>query len=168
MLRHQPQTIGLQLTGQGWAVVDDLLEKMQANGTLLDKKTLQYIVATNNKKRFAFSDDGTMIRASQGHSIKVDLSYTPVTPPDILFHGTAERTIFSILRDGLKKQQRQHVHLSADKETALSVGRRHGKPMVLEIMAGKMHKDGYTFFRSENGVWLTEAVPTIYLRIMEQ
>jgi putative RNA 2'-phosphotransferase len=168
VLRHQPQTIGLQLNEQGWASVDDLLQKMQATGKPLDRETLQFIVDTNNKKRFAFNDDGTMIRASQGHSINVELGYTAVAPPPTLYHGTTERNIAAILQEGLKKQQRQHVHLSADGETALAVGQRHGKPVVLEVLAGEMYSKGYSFFQSANGAWLTDAVPPAYLRLLQK
>jgi putative RNA 2'-phosphotransferase len=168
VLRHQPQTIGLQLNEQGWASVDDLLQKMQAKGKPLDRETLQFIVDTNNKKRFAFNDDGTMIRASQGHSIEVELGYTAVPPPPTLYHGTAERNIAAILQEGLKKQQRRQVHLTADGATALAVGRRHGKPVVLEVLAGEMYSKGYSFFQSANGVWLTDSVPTAYLRLVQR
>ncbi|HEV7330603.1 MAG TPA: RNA 2'-phosphotransferase [Flavisolibacter sp.] len=163
ILRHRPQTIGLQLDAQGWASVDELLQKLRNSQNPLDRKTLEYIVATNNKKRFAFNEDGTKIRASQGHSLAIDLGYTPVPPPKVLYHGTAIINTEAIQREGLKKRSRQHVHLSADKETARTVGQRHGKPIVLEVDAAAMHADGYTFFLSANGVWLTDHVPPQYL-----
>lgn len=163
ILRHQPQVIGLQLDAQGWVLVEELLQKLNATQHPLDRKTLEHIVATNNKKRFALSEDGAKIRASQGHSLALDLGYTPVTPPPVLYHGTATLYREAILREGLQKQSRQHVHLSADKETASRVGQRHGKPLVFEVNAVAMHIHGYTFFCSANGVWLTDNVPPQYL-----
>jgi putative RNA 2'-phosphotransferase len=124
---------------------------------------LKEVVATNNKKRFAFNEDETKIRASQGHSIEVELGYNSSIPPAILYHGTAEKNLPFIREQGLQKQSRQHVHLSADKETALKVGRRHGKPVVLEVMAARMCDEGYTFFISANQVWLTDHVPADYI-----
>ncbi len=166
VLRHQPQIIRLQLDDQGWASVDELLQKLKTKGFHLSISDLQYIVDTNNKKRFAFSENRTKIRASQGHSIEVDLGYLQSVPPAILYHGTARRNMESILKEGLQKQRRQHVHLSADKETAVTVGQRHGRPVVLEVSAGQMHEDGYTFFLSANGVWLTDLVPAKYLCLL--
>lgn len=163
VLRHQPAEIGLALDENGWAAVDELLERLEIKGMRLDRTSLEHIVATNNKKRFAFNDDGTKIRASQGHSIEVELGYTPQTPPVILYHGTTEKNLEAILKEGLHRRGRQHVHLSADTETATKVGQRHGKPVVLQVMAGEMHKTGHKFFLSENGVWLTTEVPTNYL-----
>lgn len=165
VLRHQPETIDLTLDSQGWTSIEDLLQKMQAAGFLLDRILLQQVVDTNNKKRFAISEDGAKIRASQGHSIEVDLGYAEASPPSILYHGTAEKNIASILTEGLHKRSRQHVHLSADKQTAIQVGQRHGKPVVLEVLADRMHNDGYKFYFSANGVWLTDAVPAVYLRL---
>jgi putative RNA 2'-phosphotransferase len=117
----------------------------------------------HDKKRFAFSNDKTLIRASQGHSIDIDLDLTPVEPPETLYHGTAERFVESILKTGLHKQSRQHIHLSATVETAISVGGRHGKPVVLRIQSGKMHQEGFKFYLSENKVWLTDSVPAQYI-----
>lgn len=121
------------------------------------------MVKSNNKQRFAFNGDGTKIRASQGHSLEVDLNLQPLIPPEILYHGTATRFLDSIIATGLQPQNRQHVHLSADQQTAVSVGQRHGKPVVLRVAAGNMHGDGHIFFRSDNGVWLTAHVPPGYL-----
>jgi putative RNA 2'-phosphotransferase len=124
---------------------------------------LQQVVEYNDKKRFAFNEDGTKIRASQGHSLEVELDYQPQKPPAVLFHGTTERFLDAILEQGLQKRRRHHVHLSPDVETAANVGRRHGKPVVLAVQAARMHAEGHLFFCSANGVWLTEAVPPKYL-----
>lgn len=165
VLRHQPEIIALTLDGQGWASVEDLLQKLKTKGFLVDRQGLQQLVDTNNKQRFAFNADGTKIRASQGHSVPVDLGYSEMSPPAILYHGTAEENLALILRTGLCKQKRHHVHLSADRKSAIQVGSRHGKPVVIEVAAEKMHVDGYTFFLSANGVWLTETVPAAYLKL---
>ena len=134
------------------------------NGVQFDRETLNHIVKTNSKKRFAFNDTLDKIRASQGYSVEVELGYTNQKPPEILFHGTAERFVQSILEIGLEKRNRQHVHLSSDIETAIKVGQRHGKPFVFRIFAEEMYKDNFQFFISDNGVWLTDNVPTKYLR----
>lgn len=167
VLRHQPELIGLALDENGWASVPELLEKLQLNDMAVSHAFLQHLVATNNKKRFAFNEDQTRIRASQGHSVTVDLDYAPSIPPEILYHGTAAKNLPAILQSGLLKQGRQHVHLSADKETAIRVGQRHGKPVVLNVMANAMQKDGYVFFLSANDVWLTHEVPAVYLKFHE-
>lgn len=163
LLRHDPGLIGLTLDAQGWAAVDELIELSQKKGKRFTRELLEEIVATDNKERYAFSPDGSKIRANQGHSIDIDLGLTPQTPPDILYHGTAGRFIASIMREGLKPGSRQHVHLSRDRQTALSVGQRHGKPVILIIDTAQMSADGFQFYLSENGVWLTEHVPPIYL-----
>lgn len=165
VLRHQPETIGIVLDEQGWVAVEELLQKLKAKGVQLDRNGLQQIVDTNNKKRFAFNEDGTKIRASQGHSLPVNLGYSETAPPAILYHGTAEKNLEAIRKEGLQKQKRHHVHLSGDPETAKTVGGRHGKPVVFEVAAGKMHEDGYRFFFSANGVWLTSGVPPQYLHL---
>lgn len=167
VLRHKPETIGLKLDAQGWAKVDDLLEKMNQHGKRINRRLLEQVVATNDKKRFTFDADGTRIRANQGHSIQIELGYVPETPPEILYHGTARRFIDSIFKSGLEKRQRHHVHLSADIPTALNVGGRHGKPVILEVLAGAMSEQGHAFYRSKNGVWLTDHVPTEFLRTRE-
>ncbi len=163
VLRHQPQKIGLALDTQGWAKVDELLEKLAACGHSLSLERLRRIVETNDKSRFRFSEDGLCIRASQGHSIAVDLELEPRRPPEILFHGTAERLLSAIRQKGLLPGTRQFVHLSGDHETAVRVGQRHGKPMVLKVQAEAMDKSGFSFFLSDNGVWLTKTVPVEFL-----
>jgi putative RNA 2'-phosphotransferase len=164
VLRHNPAKIGLSLDPQGWATVDDLLTAARRNGVALNAATLQLIVADNDKQRFAFSEDGLRIRASQGHSIEVDLALEPIAPPELLYHGTAARFIESIRQSGLEHRARQHVHLSLDEATAVKVGQRHGKPVVLIVQAGAMAAAGFSFYRSANGVWLTDHVPAAYLR----
>lgn len=165
VLRHRPEKFGLGLDAQGWCSVDELLAAFARRNLELSREQLEHLVAHNDKKRFAFSEDGTKIRASQGHSLEIDLNYQPVRPPEMLYHGTAERFLSSILKEGLQKRRRHHVHLSPDTETALKVGQRHGKPVVLTIQAGRMYADGYLFYCSENGVWLTGEVPPLYLAI---
>jgi putative RNA 2'-phosphotransferase len=163
VLRHEPERIGISLDPEGWVAVEDLLAAAARAGKPISREQLDLVVATNDMKRFAFSPDGVRIRASQGHSVEVDLGLPPVVPPERLFHGTATRFLDAIRADGLRPQSRQHVHLSPDEETAVKVGQRHGKPVVLVVLAGAMHQDGNVFYRSENGVWLTAAVPVRYL-----
>jgi putative RNA 2'-phosphotransferase len=163
ILRHRPDKIGLSLDENGWADVAELLEKAAEKGTVIDRETLQLVVDTNDKKRFAFSDDGLRIRASQGHSIDIDLDLKPQAPPEILFHGTAESSLKSIRREGLLPMRRQHVHLSKDLETAQKVGGRHGKAVVLTIQTGEMARQRYKFYLSDNGVWLTDSVPAAFI-----
>lgn len=165
VLRHQPEQIGLQLDENGWANVEELLQKMNAAGVDIDIDLLHAIVDTNHKKRFAFNEDQTMIRASQGHSIDVNLDLQPVLPPSILYHGTGIKNLQSILQAGLQKQSRQHVHLSATIETAKAVGSRHGKPRVLLIDAKAMQAAGFIFYLSANNVWLTEVVPVQFISV---
>ena len=146
VLRHKPQTIGITLDKNGWTDVKILLQKMNDYGKKIDIQTLKEVVANNNKKRFAFNEKGDKIRANQGHSISIDLGYTPQTPPYILYHGTVERFLGSIFTTGLEKRKRHHVHLSANLETALNVGKRRGKPIILLVDAKTMHEDGFPFF----------------------
>jgi len=162
-LRHQPEKIGLRLSQSGWASVKELIEASRRSGIEFTLEELQNVVASNDKKRFSLSEDGLLIRANQGHSIEVELGYAPTAPPDVLYHGTAERFLTSIKQQGLIKGKRHHVHLSADVDTATKVGRRHGKPVVLKVEAGKMRQDGFVFYLSANKVWLTECVPAQYL-----
>jgi putative RNA 2'-phosphotransferase len=163
VLRHQPDRIGLRLDDAGWADVSELLEKARQADLPLTRELLVEVVEKNDKKRFALSDDGRSIRASQGHSIAVDLGLAPVSPPEHLYHGTARHHLDSIRRQGLVAGRRNHVHLSGDTQTAMTVGRRHGQPVVLTVAAGRTERDGHVFYRSANGVWLTETVPLPYL-----
>lgn len=163
LLRHQPDTIGLTLDGSGWANIKELIMLSNENKQTIDLSLIQQVVATNDKQRFSISEDGQFIRANQGHSISVDLELEPVLPPSILFHGTATRFVDSIFEQGLTKSKRQHVHLSATKETAITVGQRHGKPAILMVAAQQMHEQGYLFFQSKNGVWLTDHIPVNFL-----
>ena len=163
ILRHQPESVGLKLDENGWADVEELRTKSAKKRMHFTLEELDEVVETNNKKRFAFNDDKTKIRASQGHSIDIDLALETLQPPEFLYHGTAETNISSILEKGIEKRNRQHVHLSADKETATKVGMRHGKPIILTIRTGKMHEDGLFFYQSANGVWLTEFVDSKYI-----
>src|SRR5215470_12689 len=162
-LRHRPEKIGLRLNQSGWASVKELIEASRQRGIEFTLEELQNVVASNDKKRFSLSEDGLLIRANQGHSIEVELGYAPTAPPDVLFHGSAERFMASIKKQGLIKGKRHHVHLSADIDTATKVGRRHGKPVVLKVEAGRMRQDGFVFYLSANKVWLTEHVPVQYL-----
>lgn len=163
VLRHAPESIGLTLDENGWTGVDELLAKAGAAGRRLDRAMLEEIVATSDKKRFTLSDDGSRIRAAQGHSVEVALGLEPVTPPETLYHGTATRFLDAIRAEGLKPGSRQQVHLSADAATATAVGSRHGKPAVLRVAAGVMHQEGHAFFQADNGVWLTDHVPPRFL-----
>lgn len=164
VLRHQPQTIGITLDPEGWVAVDELLAAAARHGQAISEDQLDEVVWTNDKQRFSFSPDGSMIRANQGHSVEVNLHLEPVKPPELLLHGTVERFLASIREQGLVRGKRHHVHLSADHETAVRVAQRHGRPVILVIEAGRMHRDGRQFFQSANGVWLTETVPPAHLR----
>ncbi|MGB0522057.1 MAG: RNA 2'-phosphotransferase [Flammeovirgaceae bacterium] len=163
VLRHHPSSIGLTLDQEGWTKVDELLQALKKHGLTVTPSMLKEVVDTNDKKRFAFSPDGLSIRANQGHSIDINLGLDPKDPPVQLYHGTATRHLDSIKATGLEKRNRQHVHLSPDEKTALKVGGRHGKPVILIIRALAMHQDGYPFFESKNGVWLTDEVPVKYI-----
>ncbi|MES2695926.1 MAG: RNA 2'-phosphotransferase [Verrucomicrobiota bacterium] len=164
VLRHEPAKAGIVLDSAGWVEVDALLRGCAAAGVSVSREELEQVVAQSDKQRFAFSDDRRSIRANQGHSVEVQLDYAPMVPPDILFHGTAERFLATIRLEGLNKRQRHHVHLSAERAVAVEVGRRHGRPVVLVVAAAEMHAAGHAFFRSANGVWLTESVPVAFLR----
>ena len=166
VLRHQPEAAGVKLDDNGWVEVEQLLSNMRERGWKMDFELLSLVVDTNNKKRFAFNEDKSKIRASQGHSIDIELGYSPQLPPPILYHGTAEKNLASILKDGLQKRSRQHVHLSQEIETAIKVGARHGKPVVLQVEAEGMYKEGFAFFISENGVWLTDHVPATAISVL--
>ncbi|GAA2152168.1 RNA 2'-phosphotransferase [Kitasatospora kazusensis] len=158
VLRHDPGRVGLTLDGAGWVAVDALLAALR-----LSRAELDHVVATNNKRRFAYSDDGLRIRASQGHTVAVDLGLAATEPPPVLFHGTAEQTVSAIFREGIRPMSRQDVHLSTDTETAVRVGSRHGRPAVLTVDAAAMAAAGHLFRVSANGVWLTDTVPPEYL-----
>lgn len=163
-LRHRPERLGLELEPGGWVGVDGLLAACRRHNFPLGRAELEEVVRRNDKRRFAFDESGTRVRAQQGHSIPVDLELEPVEPPPILYHGTGERTLETVLENGLHRMGRHHVHLSSDLETAKKVGLRRGRPVVLEVAAGNMHRDGWTFFLSGNGVWLAERVPPRYLK----
>lgn len=167
VLRHAPEKVGLQLDEQGWADVDELIEACRKKNKPLDRATLEKIVATDSKGRYSFSDDGRRIRANQGHSIRVDLQLKEATPPDRLFQGTVARFLDPIREEGLKKMGRHHVHLSVDRATAVNVGSRRGKPVILVIRAREMHDAGHKFYLSDNGVWLTDHVPVEFIEFPE-
>jgi putative RNA 2'-phosphotransferase len=168
VLRHKPEAIGLTLDANGWASVNSLIALANAQGICgtepFNRDILEEIVNTNEKKRFAFSEDKQMIRAVQGHSLKVDLGLSPEVPPDVLYHGTSIKFLDAIRSTGLEKKGRQFVHLSLNYETAYKVGSRHGKPVVLVIDSKKMDEAGYLFYLSENGVWMTDKVPKEFIK----
>ena len=164
VLRHQPDYIGLHLNENGWADVNELIEKSKLKNLNFSFEELEEIVVTNDKQRFAFNEDKSKIRANQGHSVKtVDLQLQAVQPPTLLYHGTVAKFMQSIRANGLQKRSRQHVHLSEDKDTATKVGSRRGIPVILKIRAIDMHQKGYEFYRSENNVWLTDNVPVEFI-----
>ncbi|MXO06363.1 RNA 2'-phosphotransferase [Flavobacterium sp. HBTb2-11-1] len=163
VLRHSPEKIGLKLDENGWADVEELIAKCNKKGNRLDAELLDYVVENNDKKRFAYNEDKTKIRASQGHSISVELNLAETEPSEYLYHGTVGKFMESIKNDGLKKMSRQHVHLSKDKETAAKVGSRRGVPQILTVRSGAMFRDGFKFYLSENNVWLTDEVPAKYI-----
>lgn len=165
-LRHAPQEVGLELGPGGWVSVGGLLAGLARNGFPVNQEELEEVVATSDKQRYSLNAAKTQIRANQGHSVPVDLQLEPLTPPDVLYHGTAKDTVETIQRDGLSRMARHHVHLSITVATARSVGGRHGSPVVLAIDAAAMSRDGFTFFCSANGVWLAEHVPAQYLRVI--
>jgi putative RNA 2'-phosphotransferase len=163
VLRHRPDAIGLALDPQGWAGIDELVKKGKAAGQRFSRDELLHIVETSDKKRFSVSSDWLRIRAAQGHSLPVELGLLPSRPPPVLYHGTATRFVGSILSEGLKPQARQHVHLSLSESTARRVGERHGKPYIFVVDALSMHTMGFQFYLADNGVWLTDHVPTEFL-----
>ena len=166
ILRHRPEIIGMRLDEHGWADADELVAGVRRAGHPgFDREKLDEIVETNNKKRYSYSEDGRLIRANQGHSIPVDVELPEMTPPDLLWHGTGECFLSSIQEQGILRMSRLYVHLSLDEETAEQVGRRHGKPVLLRVDAGRMNEDGYVFYYSVNGVWLTEKVPVGYFSL---
>ena len=163
ILRHRPEAAGVTLDEHGWANVDELIEGVRKSRPF-DRGMLEEIVRTDEKGRYSFNEDKTRIRANQGHSIPVDVELPVVVPPAILYHGTGEKYVASIDRQGLLPRSRLYVHLSGDAETARKVGVRHGRPIIYEVLSGRMAEDGFTFYRSVNGVWLTKEVPPKYLQ----
>mgnify|MGYP000923940440 CR=1 FL=1 len=166
VLRHEPQAIGLTLDREGWVEIAALIDGARQSGRALDEALIRDVVTSSDKKRFAISEDGLRIRAVQGHSTEsVAIAYAEKVPPEFLYHGTATRFLESILKEGLKPGERQHVHLSEDVQTATAVGQRYGKPVVLKIEALRMHQQGFKFFQAENGVWLVTHLPTHCLQL---
>lgn len=165
ILRHHPEAIGLELDRHGWAHIPTLIKKAQDHGKTLSRELLRKVVHSGDKQRFIISGEKEHIRAGYGHSIPVDLSLESKKPPEILFHGTARQNVAGILKEGLHAGSRNFVHLSAEKEDAISVGARHGKPVVLQIKAFKMHKAGLPFYQSESepGIWLVQEVPAGFI-----
>ncbi len=166
ILRHKPETIGITLDRNGWADVEKLIDGIKKSGYYIDKDILETIVRQDEKQRYSFNEEHTRIKANQGHSINVDLGLEERKPPEILYHGTATKSIESIMKEGITRQTRQYVHLSTDCETALKVGRRHGKPVILEVNSETMFNDGCRFYLSDNGVWLTDTVPVKYIKVI--
>ncbi|MGH1437551.1 MAG: RNA 2'-phosphotransferase [Lewinella sp.] len=166
ILRHKPEVIGIKLDENGWADVDALIEGAMDKNKEMDLPILEAIVASDEKQRYTFNEDKSKIRANQGHSVKVDLELEPVKPPKILYHGTTERFVQSIMLKGIEPRSRNHVHLSEDVETATEVGDRRGDTMIFKVFSGAMFRDGYHFYQSANGVWLTDLVPNKYLDML--
>lgn len=164
ILRHKPEVIGITLDEHGWANVDELVEGINKNEAF-SKATLEKIVKTDKKQRYSFSQDKTLIRANQGHSIPVDVELEKKEPPKVLYHGTGVKSVKAIQEQGLLPMERLYVHLSTDVETATNVGKRHDTPVIFQVNAEQMQKDGYDFFQSVNGVWLTKEVPIKYLEL---
>ena len=166
VLRHKPDAAYITLDEHGWANVEELLNGINNTGRKIDMEILEKIVATDNKQRYSFNQDKTLIRANQGHSIHVDVELEEYEPPEFLYHGTAARFLDSIMNEGLKPMSRLYVHLSKDTETALKVGKRHGDPVILKIHSRDMYNDRYKFYLSENGVWLTKKVDVRYFEVI--
>lgn len=166
LLRHHPEAAGVTLDEHGWAVVDELINGMSKTHPVT-RDVLEEIVRTDSKQRYTISSDGTRIRANHGHSVKVDPEPEETEPPEFLYHGTAEKSVGSILEKGILPMERVYVHISSDIETAIEVGRRHGKPVVFRIKSAEMYRDGYPFFRSTNGLWLVREVPPRYLELLK-
>ena len=164
VLRHQPETAYVTLDSAGWVAVDELLAGCAKARMVLTREELDHMVATNPKRRFEYNEDRTRIRASQGHSVEVDLQYAPAVPPELLYHGTATRFLDLIKAGGLQKMQRHHVHLADETKTTMQVGARHGKPVLLTIQAAEMHRAGHVFYHATNGVWLVDHVPAEFIQ----
>lgn len=167
ILRHKPETIGITLDAHGWANVKDLIKGVNKTHKL-DMEILEEIVSTDEKQRYSFNEDKTMIRANQGHSVNVDVELEEAEPPEYLYHGTATKYMDSIWKTGLVSKSRLYVHLSADTETATKVGERHGKPIVFSVRSKCMYLRGHKFYKSQNGVWLTKEVPVEFIEWMWQ
>lgn len=165
ILRHQPDAAGISLDQHGWADVEELIRGINASGRHIDREILEDIVQSDKKGRYRFDQNKTLIRANQGHSILVDVDLKEAEPPEVLYHGTADRFLDAIKSEGLKPMSRLYVHLSKDYDTAVNVGKRHGKAVVLEVDAARMKRDGKVFYLSENGVWLTQSVESEYLKV---
>lgn len=164
ILRHAPEKIGLALDPHGWADIGQLLAQSARHGRRLSREQLDEVVARDSKTRYAISGDGLRIRANQGHSLAaVDIALPPATPPAVLYHGTASRFVDAIRAGGLLPGSRNHVHLSSNRETAVAVGARHGKPVVLTVDAAAMQAQGQVFYLADNGVWLADAVPVAFI-----
>lgn len=163
ILRHTPEEIGLQLGPGGWVRVDTLLRLMKRAGNRMTRDELQAVAEQSDKRRFTLSEDGRSIRAAHGHSVNVDLGLMPSEPPKTLYHGTASANLDAIWAEGINPGRRQHVHLSAEPETARRVGIRHGKPVVLTVDAAGMYRDRLPLWKADNGIWLAEHVPPSYL-----
>lgn len=163
ILRHKPEVIGICIDEHGWANVEKLIHGIAKNNPGFNMEALEEIVKTDNKQRYSFNDDKTLIRANQGHSIQVDVELEEKEPPNVLYHGTGEKYVASIDQDGLIPKSRLYVHLSKDVKTARAVGRRHGKEIIYSVNSAQMYKDGYKFYLSKNGIWLTKKVPMKYL-----
>lgn len=168
ILRHRPEVIGIKLDEHGWADVKELIEGVNKAGRELNREMLEEIVDTDEKQRYSFNEDHSRIRANQGHSIPVDVELEEKTPPELLYHGTGEKYVSSIDRKGLIPGSRLYVHLSPDVETARKVGSRHGRPVIYQVAAAEMAAEGFPFYLSVNGVWLTRLVPARYLKKMTE
>ena len=167
LLRHQPQKAHLDMDENGWVDMNQLVRNMNRYcRTNVSREDILQIVKTDAKTRYALSVDASKIRANQGHSIHVNMEFKPVEPPEVLFHGTGRKAVQSILQSGISKMSRQYVHLSADVNTAITVGKRHGSPCIFQIQAKEMYNNGYSFYRSENNVWLTDHVPCQFIQLL--
>ena len=166
-LRHRPDLLGLELAPGGWVEIDKLLQAARENSFPISEIELKQVVEQNDKQRFSFSNTGNLIRANQGHSVAIDLQLKPIAPPNILYHGTHRSVVAVIQQQGLKKMSRHHVHLSSELKDAITVGKRRGEPVVFQIDALQMNQANYKFYRSDNGVWLTEFVPVKYIQAID-
>lgn len=164
VLRHRPDLIGLRLDEDGWGDIGELIEKTRETGLHLTPETIIGVVETNDKQRFAISDDGSRIRSNQGHSIQVNLGLRESVPPEYLYHGTVCHNLAAIRAEGIQRGKRLYVHLSLNREIATMVGKRHGIPVVLIVQSIRMYHSGFSFYLSENGVWMTEHVPAEYIQ----